>query len=103
MVIRRTLVFRAASWNDGIAKVFLAKVEGGVILPEKPKAQGKIPACEVSWRSDSGELAVAVRDAGCDQKGRIVRVNPGDPSQQTVLTRVGSSSGNPVWSPVAGP
>lgn len=90
----------SATWNDGIAKVFLAKVEGGVILPEKPKAQGKIPACEVAWRSDSGELAVAVRDAGCDQRGRIVRVNPANPSEQTVLTRVGSSSGNPLWSPV---
>lgn len=90
-----------ANWNDGVAKVFIAQVEGGVIVPEKPKPQGKIPACEVSWRSDSGELAVAVRDAGCDQKGRIVRVDLANPSQQTVLTRVGSSSGNPTWSPVA--
>jgi beta-lactam-binding protein with PASTA domain len=92
----------SANWKDGVAKVFIAKVEGGVILPENPAPQGKIPACEVAWRSDSGELAVAVRDAGCDQKGRIVRVDLANPSEQVVLTRVGSSSGNPVWSPVAG-
>jgi len=90
-----------ANWGDGVSKVMIAQVKGGVVASEKPTVQAKISGCELSWRSDGRELAVAVRDAGCDQKGRIVRVALARPDRQTVLTRVGASSGSPVWSPVA--
>ncbi|MEW6583769.1 MAG: PASTA domain-containing protein [Actinomycetota bacterium] len=91
-----------ATWSGG-AKVFVAVVEGGVIATAKPKAVPRVSACELSWRPDSGELAIAVRDRGCDQEGRIFRVDPKAPEQQIALTGVSASAGNPVWFPVVTP
>jgi Tol biopolymer transport system component len=91
----------SAAWN-GAPRIFLMKIEGGVLTGDRPKQIPRLAACELAWRSDSKELAIAVRDRGCNQAGQIERVDPAKPDQLVLLTGVSSAAGNPVWFPVAG-
>ena len=60
-----------------------------------------IAACELAWRPDGGELAITQRNSTCDERGRIVRVSPASPNDQTLISRLDDASGNPVWAPPA--
>ena len=63
----------------------------------------RIRACEVAWRSDSGELAVTQADDCSRGSGAIVRVDPTNSAVQVPLVPVGGQ--NPAWQfiPLRGP
>jgi beta-lactam-binding protein with PASTA domain len=54
-----------------------------------------IRACEVAWRSDSGELAVTAADDCSSGVGALVRVKLSDPGTVTTLRAAGAQ--NPDW------
>jgi PASTA domain/WD40-like Beta Propeller Repeat len=84
-----------ANWNSDFTHLFIAPVKDGVI--DKPKSIPEVRGCELAWRADGLELAVAQRGASCtDQVSQIIRVDPAKPSEQFVLV----SGFNPAWSPV---
>jgi dipeptidyl aminopeptidase/acylaminoacyl peptidase len=84
-----------ANWNSDFTHLFIAPVKDGVI--DKPKSLPEVRGCELAWRADGLELAVAQRGAICrDPVSQIVRVDPAKPSEQFVLV----SGFNPAWSPV---
>jgi beta-lactam-binding protein with PASTA domain len=68
-----------------------------------PTPQDELPvtACEISWRSDSKELAVMQANGICGPQstGKIVAVDPSSPGQQTLLAPLGA---HPAWQPVVG-
>jgi beta-lactam-binding protein with PASTA domain len=68
-----------------------------------PTQQDELPvtACEISWRSDSKELAVMQANGICGPQstGKIVAVDPSNPGQQTLLAPLGA---HPAWQPVVG-
>ena len=84
-----------ANWNSEFAHLFIAPVKDGVI--DKPKSVPVVRGCELAWRADGLELAVAERGASCtDPVSQIIRVDPAKPSEQFVLV----PGFNPAWSPV---
>jgi len=85
-----------ANWKTGVVRLFLAPAKDDKL--DKGKPVEAVAGCEVSWRSDSGELALTRRDARCDQPGTIIRVDPANPEAQVVLTKSGAS--NPAWNPL---
>jgi Tol biopolymer transport system component len=91
-----------ANWA-GAPKVFLVPVQGGQI-GQSPVPVPQITACELAWRPDGGELAVAARTGGadCNAKGQIIRVDPRAPSKQTVVTTGITNASDPVWALTAG-
>jgi Tol biopolymer transport system component len=68
-----------------------------------PTPQDELPvtACEVSWRSDSKELAVMQANGLCGPQatGKIVAVDLANPRQPTLLAPLGA---HPAWQPVIG-
>jgi hypothetical protein len=58
----------------------------------------EIRACEVAWRSDSGELAVTAADNCSTGSGALERVSLTAPGTVTVLRASGAQ--NPVWQPI---
>ena len=90
----------SANWTSSTFTLWLVDVANGVIAPQ-PQQQPFIAACELAWRPDGGELAIAQRNSTCDERGRIVRVSPATPNEQTLLSRLDAASGNPVWAPPA--
>jgi beta-lactam-binding protein with PASTA domain len=94
------LVAFSANWGGGVFRLFIASVGDGYRIG-KPVAVGRIAACEVSWsRAELGQVVISQRDpVTCEGPGQILRVDPLEPSQPTVLSRIGA--GNPVWSPAA--
>ncbi|MGD9570313.1 MAG: PASTA domain-containing protein [Thermoleophilia bacterium] len=91
----------SANWKSTTFTLWTVPVEGGVIGTE-PEQQPFIAACELSWRPDGAELAIAQRNSTCDEVGRIVRVQLSAPNEQTLLSRLDAASGSPVWAPPAG-
>jgi Tol biopolymer transport system component len=88
----------SANWNGGTFTLWFVPVANGVISGEAEE-QPFIAACELAWRPDAGELAIAQRNSTCDERGRIVRVDPAAPNAQTLLSRLDAASGNPAWAP----
>ncbi len=68
-----------------------------------PTAQDELPvtACEISWRSDSQELAVMQANGLCGPQatGKIVGVDLSNPRNLTTLVPLGA---HPAWQPVPG-
>jgi beta-lactam-binding protein with PASTA domain len=68
-----------------------------------PTPQDELPvtACQISWRSDSKELAVMQANGLCGPQatGKIVAVDLANPRQPTVLAPIGA---HPAWQPVVG-
>jgi beta-lactam-binding protein with PASTA domain len=91
----------SANWKSTTFTLWLVDVTNGVIGTEA-KQQPYIAACELAWRPDGGELAIAQRNSTCDERGRIVRVDPAAPNAQTLLSRLDAASGNPAWAPPGG-
>ena len=91
----------SANWKDGAFKLFTLPVNADGTFAEEAEPSPLIPACELAWRPDGRTLAVAQRDSDCDERGRITVVDPAAPGTQTLLTAVGTNSGNPAWSPFA--
>jgi Tol biopolymer transport system component len=61
----------------------------------------KVPACKVTWRTDSLELAIVQADDICSQQvGSIKRLAVADPSSQTELAARGD---NPTFQPLTIP
>src|SRR5262245_1492955 len=90
-----TLLAFTANWNSDFAHLFIAPVKDGVI--DKPKSIGAVRGCELAWRADGLELAIAEGGANCtDPVSQIIRVSPTKPSEQFVV----GPGFNPAWSPV---
>jgi Tol biopolymer transport system component len=68
-----------------------------------PTQQDELPvtACQISWRSDSKELAVMQPNGQCGPQatGKIVAVDLSNPRQPTILAPIGA---HPAWQPVVG-
>jgi hypothetical protein len=68
-----------------------------------PTQQDELPvtACQISWRSDSKELAVMQANGLCGPAatGKIVAVDLANPRQPTLLAPIGA---HPAWQPVLG-
>jgi dipeptidyl aminopeptidase/acylaminoacyl peptidase len=94
-----TLAF-SANWRSNTFTLWTVPVADGVIGAEAEQ-QPFVAACELSWRPDGAELAIAQRNSTCDERGRIVRVDPASPNEQTLLSRLDAASGSPVWAPPA--
>jgi beta-lactam-binding protein with PASTA domain len=90
----------SANWKSTTFTLWLVDVANGVIGTEAQQ-QPFVAACELAWRPDGGELAIAQRNSTCDERGRIVRVALATPNAQTLLSRLDAASGNPVWAPPA--
>jgi hypothetical protein len=61
----------------------------------------KVPACKVTWRTDSRELAIVQADDACSQDvGSIARLPVDDPQSQTELAARGD---NPTYQPLTIP
>jgi hypothetical protein len=95
-----TSVAFSANWNSNTFTLWLVPVANGV-LGTQAQQQPFIAACELAWRPDGGELAITQRNSTCDERGRIVRVSPASPNDQTLISRLDDASGNPVWAPPA--
>ncbi|MDX6555023.1 MAG: hypothetical protein QOD86_1218 [Miltoncostaeaceae bacterium] len=94
------LIAFSANWGGGVFRLFIASVGDGYRIGN-PVPVGRIGACEVSWsRAELGQVVISQRDpVTCEGPGQILRVDPLEPAQPTVLSRIGA--GNPVWSPAA--
>jgi dipeptidyl aminopeptidase/acylaminoacyl peptidase len=90
----------SANWNSNTFTLWLVPVTNGV-LGTQAEQQPFVAACELAWRPDGGELAITQRNSTCDERGRIVRVSPAAPNDQTLISRLDAASGNPVWAPPA--
>ncbi len=90
----------SANWRSATFTLWTVPVANGVIGAEAEQ-QPFVAACELAWRPDGAELAVTQRNRTCDERGRIVRVDPAAPNAQTLLSRLDAASGNPVWAPPA--
>ncbi|WP_217923588.1 PASTA domain-containing protein [Miltoncostaea oceani] len=90
----------SANWRSTTFTLWTLPVADGVIGTEAEQ-QPFVAACELSWRPDGAELAIAQRNSTCDERGRIVRVDPARPNAQTLLSRLDAASGSPVWAPPA--
>jgi beta-lactam-binding protein with PASTA domain len=78
--------------------LFLAKPGDYMMAKAKPT---KVPACKVTWRTDSLELAVVQADDACSQDvGSIARLPVDDPQSQTELAARGD---NPSYQPLTIP
>jgi beta-lactam-binding protein with PASTA domain len=68
-----------------------------------PTPQDELPvtACQISWRSDSKELAVMQPNGLCGPQatGKIVAVDLSNPRQPVVVAPIGA---HPAWQPVLG-
>ncbi len=95
-----TKVAFSANWNSNTFTLWLVDVANGVIGTQAQQ-QPFVAACELAWRPDGGELAITQRNSTCDERGRIVRVSPATPNDQTLISRLDAASGNPVWAPPA--
>jgi len=89
-----------ANWGSkdlSFFHVFLSQWSGGALGPPKAVVP-QIRACEVAWRSDSGELAVTRADDCTAGSGAIARVDPAKPGQEVTLRQLDGQ--NPAWEPV---
>jgi hypothetical protein len=69
----------------------------GDFFLSKAKAT-KVPACKVTWRTDSKELVVIHADEVCSQEvGSVVRLPVNNPQDQTELAPRGD---NPTFQPL---
>jgi hypothetical protein len=68
-----------------------------------PTQQAELPvtACQISWRSDSQELAVMQPNGPCTPAaaGKIMGVDLSNPQNLTTLAPLGA---HPAWQPVLG-
>ena len=66
-----------------------------------PQTELPVTACQISWRSDSQELAVMQPNGPCGPQasGKIVGVNPASPRNLITLTTLGA---HPAWQSVLG-
>jgi dipeptidyl aminopeptidase/acylaminoacyl peptidase len=92
-----TQVGFVANWGaTDVARVFLAPVKNDRLGKAKP--QDALPACQLAWRPDGGELVLVQADASCTSvaaQGHVVRVDPAQPTKPTTLTGAGFS--DPAW------
>jgi beta-lactam-binding protein with PASTA domain len=91
---RAALVSNWGSADPTFFHVLLAATNSDVIQPPKPVVP-QIRACTVSWRSDSGELAVTRADDCSRGVGAIVRADPRRSASQVPLRQFGSR--DPAW------
>jgi Tol biopolymer transport system component len=79
-----------ASWGRPVAHLHIAPLKDGVI--GKPKAFPGIAGCDVAWRPDGAELAIAQRDDFCSSnvEGRLVLVDPKKPAELKLIGPGGS-------------
>jgi hypothetical protein len=92
-----TQVAIVANWaatNLSLFKIFTAGWSSGQMANPKGVTPA-IRACEVAWRSDSGELAVTAADNCSSGQGALVRVKLSDPGTVTTLRAAGAQ--NPAW------
>jgi dipeptidyl aminopeptidase/acylaminoacyl peptidase len=92
-----TQVAIVANWgatNLALFRIFTASWSNGQLGTPKGVAPS-IRACEVAWRSDSGELAVIAADNCSSGQGALVRVKLSDPGTVTTLRAAGAQ--NPAW------
>ena len=92
-----TQVAIVANWgatNLSLFRIFTAGWSNGQLANPKGVTPS-IRACEVAWRSDSGELAVTAADNCASGQGSIVRVKLSDPGTVTTLRPSGAQ--NPAW------
>jgi WD40 repeat protein len=81
--------------DQGNFKVFLIKPNDFFMAKAKTLP---IPACDVSWRPDGGELLIAVFQQGCGASAyTLARVDPAKPTQLVTLVQQGL---DPTWQPV---
>ena len=85
-----------ANW-DGAFHAYIAPVEGDAKLGEK-KSLKEFQGCEVSWRSDGRELALAQRSCAGNEPGLIVRANTANLRFKPLPTLGGL---NPAWEPLS--
>jgi beta-lactam-binding protein with PASTA domain len=86
----------SVNWGTGAAHLVLATRTGNVL--SRPIEFPNIRSCELSWRSDGGELAVVQRGDDCRDRGMIVRFDPRH-AATVPLTSAGDDTGNPAWFP----
>jgi beta-lactam-binding protein with PASTA domain len=89
-----------ANWGGSdlaLFRIFIATWSGGQLGTPKGVTPA-IRACEVAWRSDSGELAITAADNCSTGNGSLERVSLTDPGTVTVLRASGAQ--NPVWQPI---
>ncbi len=95
-----TQVAIVANWgatNLSLFRIFLASWSNGQLGTPKAVVPS-IRACEVSWLSDSKELAVTQADDCSTGTGAISRVSPA--TSGTVTTLRSADAQNPAWQPV---
>jgi beta-lactam-binding protein with PASTA domain len=65
----------------------------------KPADALPVPACQISWRSDSRQLAVMQANGPCTAlaTGTIVAIDPSNPKNPTTLVTGGA---HPAWQPI---
>ena len=89
-----------ANWGGSdlaLFRIFTATWSGGQLGTPKGVTPA-VRACEVAWRSDSGELAVTAADNCSTGSGSLERVSLSAPGTVTVLRASGAQ--NPVWQPI---
>jgi beta-lactam-binding protein with PASTA domain len=87
--------------NIGSNDYHLYVVPGGQFSPTPSQQIPGVRACQVSWRSDSQELAVMNPNGPCTPiaTGQILGIDLSNPRLQTTLA---SNGAHPAWQPVAG-
>src|SRR5699024_4923081 len=79
-------------------QLYLAKPTDFAMAKAQPT---KVPACKVTWRTDSLEMAIVQADDACSQDvGSISRVPLSDPTQQSEIAARGD---NPTYQPLTIP
>jgi Tol biopolymer transport system component len=83
-----------ANWGKTFSHLFIAPIKEGVI--GKPKEFVGVRGCDVAWRPDGRQIAIAQRgdDCGSDQP-QLALVDPKDPKKLDILR----PGGSPSWAP----
>jgi hypothetical protein len=95
----KQLALVAGSISAGF-NLYIVKANGS-FSPTPQDAVPGVTACQISWRSDSKELAVMQPNGACAPAatGKIVGVDLSDPGNLHVLAPLGA---HPAWQPVVG-
>jgi hypothetical protein len=95
----KKLALVAGSMTNGF-NLYIVKASAG-FSPTPQDALPGVSACQISWRSDSQELAVMQPNGECNPTatGKIVGVDLSNPSDLHVLAPLGA---HPAWQSVPG-